>query len=95
MQFVSENGGRGVVPLLVLVVDGSTSKAEENGLGEGALDGQEHFSKGVPVAFVDDEHQAFLTDNVYGVLVLQLILLDVAHFLDGRDDKHFVLVAAF
>ena len=95
MQFVAENGSRGIVSLLVFVVDRRAGKAEEDGLGEGILDGQEHFPEGVSVAFVDNENQTLLPYHVNGVFVLYLFLFDVAHLLNGGNDEHFVLVVAF
>ena len=53
------------------------------------LDGQHHIAKGGAVALVYDKNDPLRVDdgNIVGIQSDFGLLIDVAHFLDGRDNE--------
>ena len=88
MQLVTEHHRSRSVLLAVLVLDGRAGEAEEDGVGEGSLDGRQHVTEHRAMTLIHDEDDALAVydlDVVRGDAIVLAVY--AAHLLDGGDNK--------
>ena len=95
VQLVTEHVHGRVHLLLVLVLDGRTREAKKHGRGKRATDSLHHVSEGRAMAFVHDEDDVLLAHALQvGCGHATVVLVDVAHLLDGGHNQRICRVIA-
>ena len=93
MKFIAKHRGSRVHLLLILIVDRSTRKAEEDGTDKSIFNGSEHIAKGGPVGLIDNEDDSLVLNDVS--ISFFTLLGNNAHLLDRSYDKSVCGVFAF
>ena len=78
----------------ILLKDGCTCKAEQDGTRKGILNADQHIAKHTPVAFINDKHDAFFANQVYLRLCNTLFRVDITHLLNRSNNQSVARIVA-
>ena len=87
MKFIAKNIRSRTHFPLVFIVDRGTCETKENSAGKRLLNITHHVAECRTMAFIYDKHNTLIIDKFYIFAIHVVVILDIAHFLDRRNNK--------